>query len=113
MTPTQSSRRAVYRRIAQTSYYDWPAYHATPLCDRSSTAGLAKDVRVLATVWFDHDAHDSIEAFVAHWPLAYVEFDAHDRYTGSTTYEMEVLFRGFLLKELYGWDYETALCSYL
>ena len=113
MTPTRSSRRAVYRRIAQTSYYDWPAYRATPLYDQSSTAGLAEDVRVLATVWFDHDAHDSIEAFVAHWPLAYVEFDAHDRYTGNTTYEMDALFRGFLLKELYGWDYETALCSYL
>jgi len=113
VTPTQSSRRAVFRRIANISYYDWPAYTATPLYDRSSTGGLEEDVRVLATVWFDHDAHDSIAEFVAHWPLAYVAFDAHDRYSESTTYDMETLFRGFLLKELHGWEHETALRSYL
>lgn len=46
-------------------------------------------------------------------PLAYVQFDAHDRYAGSTSYEMETLFRLFLLKECYGWDHETALVEYL
>ena len=113
VTPTQSSCRSVFRHVAQTSYYDWPAYSVTPLYDRSSTAALAEDVQVLASVWFNHDAHDSIAEFVAHWPLTYVKFDAHDRYAGSTTYEMEALFRAFLLKELHGWDHETALCSYL
>lgn len=97
----------------QPSYYDWPAYTATPLYDLRSIGGLEEDVRVLATVWFDHEAHDSIEEFVVRWPLAYVEFLTHDRYTDSTTYEMEPLFRAFLLKELHSWDHETALCSYL
>lgn len=78
MTTTPSTRRAVFRRIAQTSFYAWPAYTDTPLYDRSSTGGLAEDVHVLASVWFDHDVHESVEAFVCHWPLAYVEFDAHD-----------------------------------
>jgi len=105
MTTKRSSWRTVFRRIAQTSYYDWPAYTATPLYDRRSTGGLKKDVRVLATVWFDHDAHNSLEAFVVNWPLAYVEFDEYDCYTDSTTYGMEALFRAFLLKELHGWEH--------
>lgn len=95
MATTRFSRRAVFRRVAQTSYHDWPAYTATPLYDRSSTTGIAEDVRVLATVWFDHDAHESLEEFVTHWPLAYVEFHTHDRYAQSTTYEMDRLFRVF------------------
>jgi hypothetical protein len=77
------------------------------------TGGLEDDVRVLATFWFDHEAHHSIEEFVTHWPLAYVEFEAHGRYSESTTYGMESLFRAFLLKELHGWKHETALRSYL
>ena len=113
MTTTRSTQRTVFRRIAQTSYYDWPAYTATPLYDRDSTGGLEEDVRVLATVWFDHEAHHSIEEFVTHWPLAYVEFEAHGRYSESTTYGIESLFRAFLLKELHGWKHETALRSYL
>lgn len=36
-------------------------------------------------------------------------FDPYDRYAGSTSYEMETLFRLFLLKECHGWDHETAL----
>jgi len=113
MTTTQSSRLVVFRRIVNISYYDWSAYTATPLYDRRSIRGLEEDVRVLATVWFDHDAHDSIEEFVVGWPVAYVDFQAHDRYTDSTTYDMEQLVRAFLLKEIHGWDHETALRSYL
>jgi IS4 transposase len=55
----------------------------------------------------------AIGTFVHAVPLAYVQFDAHDRYAGSTSYEMETLFRLFLLKECYGWDHETALVEYL
>ena len=111
MVSTQSSRRAIFRRIAQISYYQWPAYTDTPLYDRSSTGGLAEDARVFASVWFEHDAHDSIGEFVCHWPLAYVEFDAHDRYIGQTEYDMDRLFRAFLFKELYAWEHETALLT--
>jgi hypothetical protein len=70
-------------------------------------------VHVLASVWFDHELHESIEELVCHWPLAYVEFDAHNRYVGHTRYEMEQLFRAFLIKALHGWVHETALVRYL
>jgi hypothetical protein len=40
-------------------------------------------------------------------------FNAHDRYTGSTRYEMDTLFRMFIPKELHGWSHETALVRYL
>jgi IS4 transposase len=113
MVSTSTSRRAVFRRIARSSFYDWPTYRDTPLYDRSSTGALVEDVRTLASVWFDHDAHESIEEFICHWPLAYVEFDAHDRYAGHTRYEMEQLFRAFLIKALHGWAHETALVTHL
>ncbi|MFC6770260.1 transposase, partial [Halorubrum pallidum] len=45
--------------------------------------------------------------------LAYFRFEAHDRYTESTRYEMNTLFRVFVLKELHGWDHETALVEFL
>ncbi len=41
------------------SYYDWPAYTATPLYDRDSTGELEEVVHTLATVWFDDGAHRS------------------------------------------------------
>jgi len=59
------------------------------------------------------DEHEGVEPFVHALPLAYVRFDAHDRYAGSTSYGTETLFRLFLLKELYGWDHETALIEHL
>ena len=113
MTTTQSSRRAVFRCIAQTTYYEWPAYATTALYDRSSTGGLKEDAATVAGFWFDHDAHESTEEFVCYWPLAYATLDVHDRYTGQTRYGMEQLIQVFLLKELHRWTHETALISYL
>ena len=103
MPPTQASQREVFRGIASTLYRKWPAYDSTPLYDRNSLGGLEEDVRTVAEVWFEHDAHESVESFVYCLPLAYVKFDAHDRYTGTTHYEMTQLVRAFLLKELHGW----------
>ena len=112
--PTASeSKRTVFRQIARRSYTDWPVYDSTPLYDRASPAGLESDVRVVAGTWFKHDEHDSIEQFVCSLPLAYFLFNTHDCYAGSTGYEMETLFRVFLLKELHGWEHETALFEYL
>lgn len=45
-----------------------------------------------------HESHDSIEQFVCSLPLAYFRFDPHDRYAKSTQYEMNTLFRIFVLK---------------
>ena len=88
-------------------------YDATPLYERSSLGGLEEDVQTVARAWFEHDAHDSIESLVCCLPLTYVQFEPHDRYSGSTRYGMEQLVRTFLLKELHGWEYESALVKYL
>ncbi|MGQ4557367.1 transposase [Halobellus sp. GM3] len=113
MAPTRESRRTVFRQIAQLSYIDWPTYKSSPLFDRTSLSGLGSDVRLVAEIWFQLDDHDGVDPFIHAVPLAYVQFDAHDRYAGSTSYEMETLFRQFLLKECHGWDHETALIEYL
>ena len=113
MAPTRESRRTVFRQIAQLSYVEWPTYESGPLFDRTSLPGVESDVRLVAETWFQHDDHESVDPFVHAVPLAYVQFNAHDRYAGSTSYEMETLFRLFLLKELYDWDHETALVEYL
>ncbi|WP_254841009.1 transposase [Natronomonas marina] len=113
MVSTPESYRAVFRRITQRPYVEWPAYDSTPLYDRTSLAGLESDVRVVAETWFDHDSHNSVEEFVWSLPLAYFRFNTYDCYGGLTRYEMDTLFRMFVLKELHGWEHETALCEYL
>jgi IS4 transposase len=88
-------------------------YDATPLYERSSLDGLESDIRIVSQTWFRHDRHELVENFICALPLAYFEFDAHDRYAGSTRYEMDTLFRVFILKEIHGWKHETALIEYL
>jgi IS4 transposase len=88
-------------------------YESTPLYDRTSLAGLESDIRTVSATWFDHESHDSVEEFVCALPLAYFRFSAHDRYAGPTRYQMDTLFRVFVLKELHGWEHETALIDYL
>lgn len=113
MAPTAVSRRDVFRSIATTQYLDWSAYDSTPLYEQGSLTALAEDVRTVSGIWFGHPDHDSVEAFVCHYPLSYVEFCPYDRYSGSTQYDMPQLFRAFLLKEVYGWGHEAALVEYL
>ncbi|WP_267644074.1 transposase [Haloarchaeobius amylolyticus] len=113
MAATCESQRTVFRRIAQQPYVEWPVYDSTPLYDRTSLAGLESDIRAVSEIWFTHHEHDSVEQFVFELPLAYFRFEAHDRYGSSTCYEMDTLFRVFILKECHEWDHETALIEYL
>jgi IS4 transposase len=113
MSRTRDSRLTVFRRITSRRNTDWPAYRSTPLYDRSSLDGLESDIRTVSQTWFRHDRHESVENFICSLPLAYFNFDAHDRYAGPIHYEMETLFRVFVLKECHGWDHETALVEYL
>ena len=76
MATIQASRCDIFRAIATKSYYEWPAYDSTPLYDRSSLSALEEDVWTVARVWFEHDAHESIETFVTDLPLTYVNFRA-------------------------------------
>jgi len=64
-------------------------------------------------MWFNHAEHESIEYFVCSLPLAYFIFDPHDCYARSTQYEMDPLFRVYVLKECHGWEHATALVEYL
>jgi len=102
-----------FRTIAQLQHVEWPTYGSTPLYDRSSVSALQSDIRTVARVWFEHDVHDSIAEFVSQYPLKYVDFGPHDEYSGSTRYQMPQLVRLFLLKEIHGWDHETALLTFL
>ena len=113
MAATRESRGSVFRRIANRPHADWPIYDKTPLYERSSLAGLESDIRTVSQTWFRHDFHESVEEFVCLLPVTYFGFDTHDRYAGATRYEMDTLFRVFVLKELHGWDHETALIEYL
>ncbi|WP_181692623.1 transposase [Natronomonas sp. LN261] len=113
MTQTRTSRRDVFRHIAEKSTVDWPVYDSTPLYDRSSLEALQADIRTISRRWFEHEEHHSVEQFVCQYPLNYVDFGIHDCYAGSTRYELDTLFRTFLLKELHGWAHETALVEYL
>nr|WP_245944521.1 transposase [Haloplanus salinus] len=88
-------------------------YDSTPLYERSSLDGLESDIRVVSKTWFKHNRHESVENFVCALPLVYFGFATHDRYVGSTRYEIDTLFRVFLLKELQRWAHETALIEYL
>ena len=90
MTP--ESRRTVFRQIAQQSYVNWPTCESSLLFDRTSLPELESDVRLVAETWSDQDEHEVVESFVHAVPLAYVQFDVHDRYAGSTSYEMEILY---------------------
>ncbi len=110
---SRTARRDVFRALAQTSYHDWPAYRSTPLYDRQSLPALEEDVRTVASEWFTHDAHKCVDEFACHLPLAYMDFQPHDGYTGPTQYEMTPLVRAFLVKTLQGRDHETALVEYL
>jgi hypothetical protein len=102
MAPTSVSQRDVFRSIATTQYLDWPAYDSAPLYDQSSLTALTEDFRTVSGIWFEHNAHDSVEGFVCQYPLTYVEFSPHDQYSGPTRYGMPQLFRAFLLKEIHG-----------
>lgn len=113
MAATCESQRTLFRRIAQQPYVEWSVYTSTPLYDRTSLAGLESDIRVVSEFWFTHHEHDSLEQFVCVLPIAYFRFEAHDRYGCSTCYEMDTLFRVFVLKELHGWEHETTLLEHL
>jgi len=81
VVPSDTSRRDVFRRIAQRSHVDWPAYDSTPLYDQSSLTALTEDIRTVSGIWFEHSAHNSAEGFVCQYPLSYVEFNPHDQST--------------------------------
>jgi len=110
---TRESRRTVFRRIACQPTIEWPVYTSSPLYDRASLAGLESDIRGVAGAWFNHVHHESVEVRVCSPRQRIFQFNVHDCYEGPTRYEIDTLFRLFVLKELHGWEHETALYEYL
>lgn len=108
--PTRESRQSVFRQIARRSYINWPVYDSTPLYDRTSVVGLESDIRTVSEAWFGQDTHDSVEWFVS---AGLLQIRGTRPLRGFDTLQMDSLFRVFVLKELHGWEHETALVEYL
>lgn len=113
MSSTRTSRRNVFRAIAEVSSLSWPSYDDTRLYDRSSLGPVESDVRAVARVWFEHDAHDSVAEFVSYLPMVHVNFVPHDQSTGATIYEMDQLVRLFVIARVHGIESETVLVEFL
>lgn len=74
MAATTTSKRAVFRTIAERPNYQWPYYR---IYDIEHTAAdldaFEHAVHRLASVWFRHDAHEDVEAFICWCPLHHID----------------------------------------
>lgn len=89
------------------SSVEWSPHEPSPLFDCSSLPALDSDIRLVAETCAIRTITQPSNRSSTQW-LAYGQFDAHDRYVGSTSHETETAFRLFLPAERYGWDRETA-----
>ena len=74
--------------------------------------GWVYDVATVAQGWFEHTEHNDIEEILYRARYAYFDLSSHDPYDGRG-YPMLPLFLAFIVKELHGWEHESALCAYL
>jgi IS4 transposase len=116
MAVTITSKRTVFQTIAEHPNYHWPYYR---LPDTEYTAvdlgALEHDVHRLASVWFKHDAHDDVEAFICWCPLHHLDFKPHDAHPAWHAQSKPVvpMIRALMLMDLHGWNHETAFVQYL
>lgn len=116
MAATTMSKRAVFRTIAAHPDCHWPYYR---LPDTEYTAddlsALEHDVHRLASVWFKHDAHEDVEAFICWCPLHYLDFSPHDAHPTWHAQSKPVvpMVRALMLMDLHGWEHETAFVEFL
>lgn len=116
MAATIASKRAVFQTIAEHPDYHWPYYR---LPDTEYTAddlgAFEHDVHRLTSVWFKHDAHDDVEAFICWCPLHYLDFSPHDVHPAWHAQSKPVvpMVRALMLMDLHGWGHETAFMEYL
>jgi IS4 transposase len=116
MPATSSSKRLVFQTIAEHSDYHWP-YYRLPNTEYTATdlGALEHDVHRLASVWFKHDAHDDVKAFICWCPLHYLDFEPHDAHPSWHAQSKPVvpMVRVLMLMDLHGWNHETAFAQYL
>ena len=84
MVATSTSKRAVFRTIADTDEKHWP-YYRCPSTEYAADDldALKHDVSTLAREWFQHDAHEDVETFICTCTLAYFEFASYDAFPDS------------------------------
>lgn len=116
MAVTTTSKRAVFRTIAEHPDYHWP-YYRIPDTEYTATDldALEHDVHRLASAWFKHDTHDDVEVFICWCPLYHLDFSPHD---GHPTWHAQSkpvvpIVRALMLMDFHGWEHETAFVRYL
>lgn len=69
----------------------------------------------LASYWFEHAAHNDVEAFFAWLPITIGGMPIDDPYANwhANTTGLELVTRLHLIRLYQNWDHETALCQYL
>lgn len=116
MAATTTSKRTIFRTIAKHPTYHWP-YYRLPETEYTAAdlAALEHDVHRLASVWFRHDAHDDVEAFICWCPLHHLDFGPHDTHPAWHAQSEPVvpIVRALMLMDLHGWEHETAFVRYL
>jgi hypothetical protein len=116
MAATTTSKRAVFRTIAEHPNSHWPYYW---LPDTEYTAAdlsaLEHDVHRLASAWLKHDAHNDVEAFICWCPPHHLDFEPHDTHLSWHAQSKPVvpMVRALMLMALHGWKHETAFAQYL
>jgi putative transposase len=69
----------------------------------------------LASYWFDHAAHDDVEAFLTWLPITIGGKPIDDPYPEwhDSTTDFALITRLHLIRLYHNWEHETALCKYL
>lgn len=116
MPATTASKRATFRTIIEHTDYHWP-YYRLPDTEYMATdlSALEHNVHRLASVWFKHDAHDDVEAYICWCPLHHLDFEPHDAHSSWHAQSKPVIpmVRALMLMDLHGWNHETAFARYL
>lgn len=116
MSATTTSKRAVFRTIAEHPNYYWP-YYRLPDTEYIATdlGAFEHDAHRLASAWFKHDVHDDIEAFICGCPLHHLDFTLHDTHPAWHAQSKPVvpMVCALMLMDLHGWEHETAFVEFL
>lgn len=112
MTATTESRQKAEFYIFKSSRPYPCSLGDDPFYEADDPDGWVYDVATVAQGWFKHDDHDDLEEMLYPGRFAYFDLPAHDPF-GGQGYSMLPLFLTFIIKELHGWQHESALHAYL
>jgi hypothetical protein len=116
MAATASSKRAVFQTIADHPDHQCPYYQLSNTEYTAADFGaLEHDVHRLASAWFKHEDHDTVEAFICWCPLYPLDFTLHDAHPVWHAQSKPVvpMVRALIFMDLHGWAHRTAFVRYL